>query len=108
MHPISYKFLAKYVGLLLAIIAVTQLVQRVDKHSVLVGLAAVGFIYGAIRVAKHVLNLNRKHRYLGVIVIILVQILAVVFTALFLSSSFLWIPFLLVEIVAFIYFAAFH
>gem|GEM_PF-2796273 len=108
MHPISYKFLAKYVGLLLAIIAVTQLAQRVDKHSVLVGLAAVGFIFGAIRVAKHVLNLNRKHRYLGVIVIILVQILAVVFTALFLSSSFLWIPFLLVEIVAFIYFAAFH
>jgi len=108
MHPISYRFLAKYVGLLLVIIAVTQLAQRVDKYSILVSLAAVDFVYVAVRVARHVVNLNRKHRHLGLIVIILVQILAVVFTALFLSSSFLWIPFLLVEIVVFFYFAAFH
>ncbi|MBS2010267.1 MAG: hypothetical protein JST01_24670 [Cyanobacteria bacterium SZAS TMP-1] len=105
MHPISFKYLAKYLGLLLALIAFTQLAQKVDRYSVCVTLAAAAFVYGAVRVARHVVNLNRKDRHLGLFVIIGVQILAVVFTALFLSGTFAWIPFLLLEVVAFFYFA---
>lgn len=105
MHPISFKFLAKHLGLLLSLIALALVVQDFDRHGVLTALAAGAFVYGTIRVARHVLNLTRRHRHLGWLVIIGVQILAVIFTALFLSSTFVGLAFLLLEIIAFVYFA---
>jgi hypothetical protein len=105
MHPISIKFLAKQVAVLLAVLGVAFVTQDHDRYGVLITLAAAAFIYGTARVAKHVVNLNRKHRYLALFVIVAVQSLALVFTALFLSASYLWIPFLCLETIGFIYFA---
>ncbi len=105
MHPSSFNFLARQIGLLLASIVLALIAQQVEPHGVITCFASICFVVGTARVARHVVNVNRRHRNFGYLSIIGVLCLAVVFAALFLSNSIAFAPFLLLVLIPFIYFA---
>jgi uncharacterized membrane protein len=105
MHPISLRFVATQIGLLAIALVLGLLVQDLDHHGVLIAADAIFFVFGAKRVARHVVSVNRRDRRLGWISVFAVICLAIAFAALFLSSTLAFAPFLLFVLAPFVYYA---
>jgi hypothetical protein len=102
MHPISLRFVATHIGLLVAAVFLGLLVQNIDH---LIVTDAIFFVFGAARVARHVVTVNQKDRRLGLISVFAVICLALAFAALFLSSNLAFVPFLGLVMAPFFYYA---
>lgn len=102
MHPISLRFVATYIGLLVAAIFLGLLVQHIDH---LIVTDTIFFIFSTARVARHVVTVNRQDKRLGLISIFAVICLALAFAALFMSTNLAFVPFLLIVLVPFFYYA---